>query len=149
MINLKTKRMNKLPVIIAFVFTACTGSMQQDSDTRQTQTQKEKENVTALQLNNGAKWKLDDATKKNIAALKQIINDTTVASQDMVPAMQSGLDTLVSQCTMKGPDHDALHQWLELFMHMVKELKEDDEKERQEAIITIRKELENFDKYFE
>ncbi len=141
--------MNKLMVLIAFVFTACTGTMQEDNNSKEaTQVENEKENVTTLQLNNGAKWKLDEATKKNVAALKQIVNDTT-RKAELASALQSGLDTLVSQCKMKGPDHDALHQWLEPFMHAVKELKEDDESERQEAMVTIRKELENFDMYFE
>lgn len=149
MINLKTKHMNKLLVMMAFVFTACTGTIQQDTDSKEAaKTENEKENVTALQLNNGAKWKLDDATKKNVASLKQIVNDT-IRTADLASALQSGLHTLVSQCTMKGPDHDALHQWLEPFMHAVKELKDDDEDDRQEALAAIRKDLENFDMYFE
>jgi hypothetical protein len=149
MINLKTKHMNKLMILLALIFSACTGTMQKD--TEQAKTENEKENVTAVQLNNGAKWKLDDATKKNVAALKQIVNDTTrtAPTKELALALQSGLDTLVNQCTMKGPDHDALHQWIEPFRHAVKELKEDKESERQEAITTIRKELENFDMYFE
>jgi hypothetical protein len=151
MINLKTEHMNKLIVLVTFVFAACTGTTQQDA--KEAQAEHQTENAAAPQLDNGAKWKTDAATKKNVAALKQVMNDSAfiAAPGKLAAALQNRLDTLINQCTMQGQAHEALHQWLEPIIHSVKELKEDGEKEseRQEALTAIRKALEDFDKYFE
>lgn len=77
------------------------------------------ENV-ALTLNNGAKWKADSITNHNVVNLKTVadnfrikpfpsINDYQLLGNDL----KTGLNTMIQQCQMKGPDHDALHHWLE------------------------------------
>ncbi len=82
----------------------------------------------ALQLNNGAKWKADEVTKKNVAALSSLMNDS--ANQDetnketFVKNFNNQLNTLVQECKMSGPDHDALHVWLEKVIADVKQVKE-------------------------
>ncbi|MGZ3952200.1 MAG: hypothetical protein ACXVBZ_12445, partial [Flavisolibacter sp.] len=38
--------------------------------------------------------------------------------------LQTRLDTLVQQCKMTGPAHEALHSWLKPVLHDTKELKE-------------------------
>src|SRR6476620_7236292 len=61
----------------------------------------------------GEKWKADDVTKKNVAAMQQVVNDSKYASKEngkeLYARMQSGVDTLIAQCKMQGAAHEALH----------------------------------------
>jgi hypothetical protein len=151
MINSKTRHMNKIIIALAIFLWACSGTTQQQ-DKQQADTANEKETVAAVQLNNGSKWKVDEATRNNVAMLRQIVSDTTqAATPALAAALQSRLDSLVSQCTMQGPDHEALHQWLQPIIHSVKEMKEekDEAGEQKKALPAIRKELAMFDTYFQ
>jgi hypothetical protein len=143
--------MNKIIVAIAILFAACTGTTQQQ-ETKQAETISEKDRAATIQLNNGSKWKVDETTQNNVAMLKQIVSDSTrAATPVLAAALQSRLDSLVSQCTMQGPDHEALHQWLQPIIQSVKELKEekDEAGEQKKALAAIRKELVMFDTYFQ
>lgn len=105
----------------------------------------------ALQLNNGSKWKADEATRKNVAALVTVINDTGNMKNKsvMVKNVQAGVDSLVQQCRMQGPDHDALHVWLEKVLKDIKELKENEDNEFPEAHAVLKKDVESFYSFFE
>lgn len=105
----------------------------------------------ALQLNNGAKWKADDVTLKNVAALTTILNKeeyTNESNKDaFVTAFNQQLDTLVKECKMTGKDHDALHVWLEKVMHEVVHVK--DGNNYTASYATLKKDVENFHNFFE
>jgi len=79
-----------------------------------------------LVLNNGTKWQIDQATGNNVAHLQQIckkITGNTLADYHQVGTMlQSGIDQMIKECRMKGPDHLALHKWLEPLMEQVAQL---------------------------
>ena len=84
-----------------------------------------------LALNNGAKWKSDDATNANVAELKKIANDFKTnpnpSSEDYQALngnMGRGLNKMIQECKMEGPDHDALHIWLEPVLRENAQLKE-------------------------
>jgi len=38
--------------------------------------------------------------------------------------LQAGIDQMIKECRMKGPDHLALHKWLEPLMEQVNQLKQ-------------------------
>lgn len=82
---------------------------------------------TGLVLNNGAKWKADAATNENVSMLKGIISGAVpqdqAGYQQAAEKLQEGLNKMVKECAMKGPDHEALHQWLVPLMGQVKALK--------------------------
>ncbi len=85
--------------------------------------------VGEIALNNGAKWKSDESTTKNVNSLSKTVNDFKAANKAELSDykkvgadLQSGVTNLIKECRMKGPDHDALHLWLEPLMGMVKEL---------------------------
>lgn len=84
------------------------------------------ETSAKISLNNGAKWKADSSTNKNVSALRNVIKYATPASledyHNTGNALQEGISKMVSECRMQGPDHDALHQWLEPLMEMNKKL---------------------------
>ncbi|MEO6819489.1 MAG: hypothetical protein ABI266_00420 [Ginsengibacter sp.] len=84
-----------------------------------------------LMLNNGQKWKADDATNANVAELKTIANDfkknpnpSTEDYQALNGNLGRGLNKMIQECKMEGPDHDALHLWLEPVLIQNAQLKE-------------------------
>lgn len=83
-----------------------------------------------LVLNNGLKWKADEITDHNVRRLLAIadkINDsndnTLLMYRNIQGNLQAGIDTMIAQCKMKGPDHLALHKWLEPLMAQIVKLK--------------------------
>lgn len=111
------------------------------------------EHAEGLALNNGAKWQADSTTRVNVTLLQRTITDAktakTVNYLQTAAALQEGLNKMVKECTMQGPDHDALHQWLEPLMEKVKTLKQADTAEKASAILAdIEKHLDLFTQYF-
>ena len=110
-----------------------------------------------LQLNEGKKWTADESTKNNVHLLEQVIknnqpgSDTTLGPYKIVAEeLQAGLDKLVSECRMKGADHDALHVWLEPLMAKVKNLKQTENKKEAVSIYTdVAGEIQIFNQIFE
>ena len=120
--------------------------------------EQEKHDATAsvvhnsLQLNKGVKWKADEATRKNVAAFVNVINDSSNMEQNnrgqLAKQLQIRIDTLVQQCKMKGPDHDALHVWLEQVLHDLREVKAGDH-DYQKSYAALKRDVENFYAFFE
>ena len=79
-------------------------------------------------LNNGIKWKVDQPTCDNVGRLRQIVkkvNGNTLADYHQAgTTLQAGIDQMIKECRMKGPDHLALHKWLEPLMEQVNQLKQ-------------------------
>ncbi len=74
---------------------------------------------TVLALNNGAKWKSDSITNHNVVMLKTVADNfrakpfpSTSDYQLLGGDLSKSLDQLINQCKMSGPDHEALHKWL-------------------------------------
>ncbi|HEX6848421.1 MAG TPA: hypothetical protein VF144_15665, partial [Chitinophagaceae bacterium] len=60
------------------------------------------------------------------------------------------VDKMISECKMKGPDHDALHKWLESLISEVSKLKRTtSEQEAAEIIKETDKHLKLYAQYFE
>lgn len=114
-------------------------------------------NAEELVLNDGAKWKSDNSTVKNVENLLTIINsfnngtDKSLASyKKAADNLQKGLDKMISECKMQGPDHDALHKWLMPLMRQVKELKQvSNETDAAKSFQAIREHVNLFSQYFE
>lgn len=108
-------------------------------------------------LNDGAKWKADASTNENVANLKSIIDrfktnaDPAVEDYHAFQAsFTDGISKMVKECKMQGPDHDALHVWLEPLMKDNKELKEQNSKEALAATFsTINERVNIYPQYFE
>ena len=83
-----------------------------------------------LVLNKGAKWKVDRATNHNVNNLRQIVkrfynnSDRSLKAYKMTGLdLGNGLTKMINECKMQGPDHLALHKWLEPLMVQVDKLK--------------------------
>jgi hypothetical protein len=79
-----------------------------------------------LVLNNGIKWKVDKITNDNVSNLQQMVkplNGKSLKEYHMAGvALQNGITKMIRECRMKGPDHQALHKWLEPLMELVSKL---------------------------
>ncbi|HEY9664027.1 MAG TPA: hypothetical protein V6C65_36715, partial [Allocoleopsis sp.] len=59
-------------------------------------------------------------------------------------------DKMISECKMKGDDHEALHHWLELLIENTAKLKAASNKEEAEGIFgELQKQVSLFPQYFE
>lgn len=122
------------------------------SDKHQDATESEK-----LVLNNGAKWKVDDITSGNVKNLQAIVkefesgNDTSLqAYKNVGDDLQKGLTKMISECKMKGPDHEALHKWLEPLIADVAKLKQASvENIAAQSFAVIKVQADLYNQYFE
>ena len=143
--------MNKILFILSFLLIACSNNKTKDNASHKDQHEESEVTSTSLKLNNGAKWKSDDATRKNVAAISKIINDSSRDVNNrpqLVKLLQARIDTLVMQCKMKGPEHDALHVWLNQVLHNLKELKESGDGEYEKSYAALKKDVDGFYDFF-
>lgn len=116
-------------IFAATLFLVACNSQSDKNETRETVVH-EHHDSTALTLNNGAKWKADSITNHNVVNLKTIadnfrikpfptVNEYHLLSTDL----SNSLNNMIQECKMTGPDHEALHHWLEPVLNDVKELK--------------------------
>jgi hypothetical protein len=109
-----------------------------------------------LSLNNGQKWQTDESTRKHATKLNNMINDFEKQTDKSVPAhhsfadkTQEELQQLINNCTMEGPDHDALHLWLEPVLNDVKTLKNTaSDEEAQTAAATLSGDVRKYNEFF-
>ena len=113
--------------------------------------------TTVLTLNNGAKWKADSITNHNVVGLKTIAdnfrikpfpsaNDYQVLGADL----SNGLNKMIQECKMSGPEHDALHQWLEPVLSETNQLKKvTDKAVSAKTFKSIDRRIDDYNNYFE
>lgn len=115
--------------------------------------QTEMHTKTSLTLNEGKKWKLDEPTRANINAAKQVYQQTTESSNQDYAALaahlQDNANKMVSECKMSGKDHEMLHMWLEEYLTTLKGLKAPEAETQKAAFNKIGEQLRSFDQYFE
>lgn len=105
-----------------------------------------------LSLHSGVKWKADAKTLANVSLLKTVVADAVkqnpVNYSQTAEALQKGLDKMVTECSMKGPDHDALHQWLLPLVKKVNALKKASGENAAVMLREIEAQIHLFDQYF-
>ena len=143
--------MKHLIIILSIALSACTSLEKADQQDSKESNEQEK-TETKIQLNNNTKWKADEATKLNVDAMIKLVNDSNYAvaakRKDLIASMQAKIDTLIKECRMKGPDHDAFHAWREKVLKSMKELGEKED-EFGEAFADLKKDVESFNESFE
>jgi hypothetical protein len=107
---------------------------------------------SVLHLNNGVKWKADAKTLANVSLLKSVVADAIkqhpVNYGLAATELQNGLDKMITECSMKGPDHEALHQWLLPLVKKVNALKEASGDKAAATMNEIKLQIDLFDQYF-
>ncbi|MEY4522264.1 MAG: hypothetical protein RIT10_1449 [Bacteroidota bacterium] len=112
------------------------------------------EESEVIELNNGEKWKVDANMITHIRNMENEINSFANVEQkdykSLVKKLQSNIDLLTSNCTMKGKAHDELHKWLLPYMDLVKQLSEaKDEREETKQFENIQTSFTTFNQYFQ
>ena len=110
-----------------------------------------------LTLNKGQKWNADAATSENVAAIRMLAGNFAVEPHTslsdygvLASDLQKELDKMIQECKMSGPDHDALHLWLEPLLKDVNELKKANDPESSDRIVhAIKERLDLYTQYFE
>lgn len=112
------------------------------------------EESEAIELNNGEKWKVDSNMIIHIRNMETDINSFIKVEQkdykSLSEKLQSNIDLLTTNCTMKGKAHDELHKWLLPYIDMVKELSEaKDKTEASKQFENIQTSFTTFNQYFQ
>lgn len=94
------------------------------------------------------KWQLDSSTRANMAGIRTILSSTP--KEEAMAAsgveLKNRVSKLLTECRMKGADHDALHSWLEGFMQDLALL--NDGKENSKDWIKLQEDMKVFDRDF-
>lgn len=109
-----------------------------------------------LSLNNGKKWVVDESTQLHGAKLVVLAEnfekqqDKTLQDyQNFGKTTDAELQNLIKACTMKGPDHEALHLWLTPILKQIEILKQSpDEQKAQESARELAENINKFNQFF-
>ena len=145
-------------VLVTGLLVACNTNENKKSDlkilsTVETEAQKSTESATELTLNSGEKWNADASTNLNVTALSKIIQSVHPTNLEAYHAagktLQEGIDKMIKECKMKGPDHDALHHWLEPLIEKNKILQTaESANEATEAFDFIKNQVNQYEYFF-
>ena len=108
----------------------------------------------AIELNNGEKWTVDANMITHIRNMENdVVSYAKVEQKDyksLSEKLQSNIDLLTSNCTMKGKAHDELHKWLLPYIDLVKEFSEaKDKTEASKHFENIQTSFTTFNQYFQ
>lgn len=148
------KRFDITLFLIILVFTACTNKkMDKNKQTSDTVKHAHNEKPKEIELNNGQKWKVDEAMMEIIRKMESDIYSFSDSNKkdhnELGIKLQANIELLTSNCTMKGKAHDELHKWLLPFIDLVNEYSNNKDFKKSEILYTqILISLKNFNRYF-
>lgn len=151
------KKIILIPAIALFLFSCGNASNEKSEDLSEIETHDEHhhdEESEIIELNNGEKWKVAANMITHIRNMENdVISFAKVDQKDyksLSEKLQSNIDLLTSNCTMKGKAHDELHKWLLPYIDLVKELSEaKDETEAEKQFQSIQTSFTTFNQYFQ
>lgn len=146
-----------IPVISLFLFSCGNTSNEKSKEQTETVTHEEHQHnaeIQTIELNNGKKWKVDANMITHIHNMENdVISFVKVEQKDyksLSKKLQSNIDLLTSNCTMRGKAHDELHKWLLPYIDLVTELSEaKDETEAEKQFQNIQTSFTSFNQYFQ
>ena len=146
-----------IPVISLFLFSCGNTSNEKSKEQTETVTHEEHQHnaeIQNIELNNGEKWEVDANMITHIRNMENdVISFAKVEQKDyksLSKQLQSNINLLTSNCTMKGKAHDELHKWLLPYIDLVKELSEaNNETEAEKQFENIQNSFTTFNQYFQ
>lgn len=107
-----------------------------------------------LQLNNGAKWKVNAEMKPHIEKGNEILSayqaQQSTQYNELAQQLKSQNDMLIESCTMQGESHDELHKWLHPHIELIKKLADAKDPKVAEVIVEqIEQSFQTYQNYFE
>lgn len=145
-----------IPLISLVLFSCNNASKEKSKVYNETDTHKEHQHnsdVIGIELNNGEKWKVDETMLYHIRNMESDVFSFSKLKEKeyktLAISLQSNIDLLTSNCTMKGKAHDELHKWLLPYIDLVKEFSESkDETTLNEQFQKIQTSFTTFNQYF-
>lgn len=145
-----------IPLISLVLFSCNNASKEKSKVYKETDTHKEHQHnsdVIGIELNNGEKWKVDETMLYHIRNMESDVFSFSKLKEKeyktLAISLQSKIDLLTSNCTMKGKAHDELHKWLLPYIDLVKEFSESkDETTLNEQFQKIQTSFTTFNQYF-
>ena len=145
-----------IALISLFLFSCSNTSNEKSKQQTETVTHEEHQHndeMQTIELNNGEKWKVDANMIPHIRNMENdVISFAKVKQKDyknLAKKLQSNIDLLTSNCTMKGKAHDELHKWLLPYIDLVKELSEaKDQTKEEKQFQKIENSFITFNQYF-
>jgi hypothetical protein len=107
------------------------------------------EEATAVQLNNGEKWKANPETITGVNNMLQIVDSALagrIAGAPLQDTLKAEFKMIFDKCTMTGTAHDQLHNYLIPLKKKLDDLKE--EEDTDETLKEIQAHLKTFGNYF-
>lgn len=115
---------------VSFIFSGCNSKTtvsenQTTTDTNSIETEHH-EHTESINLNNGAKWKVDEQMLGFIRSIETDVTNFSSSTGEknlanynsLSEKITTNLDSLTSNCTMTGQAHDELHKWLLPFLDL-------------------------------
>ena len=151
------KKIILIPAIALFLFSCGNASNEKSEDLSEIETHDEHhhdDESEAIELNNGEKWQVNANMITHIRNMENdVVSYAKVEQKDyksLSEKLQSNIDLLTSNCTMKGKAHDELHKWLLPYIDLVKELSEAiNEAEALQQFENIQTSFTTFNQYFQ
>ena len=106
-----------------------------------------------LELNNGAKWPVNNEMKPFITETESQLNAYKPETGDykmLATNLSTSNDNLVKSCTMTGVPHDNLHAWLAPHMKEIEKLKNAEDREHANKIVgELKESMDEYHQYFD
>ena len=108
---------------------------------------------TNVELNEGKRWKANEATNVGIANMQKIVSSASETEHpdlaEVSTALKTEFDLIFKNCTMTGPGHDQLHNYLLPMLGWMRRMKEGTADESEKAFEEISDHLITYSDYFE
>ena len=105
-----------------------------------------------LELNNGAKWPVNNEMKPFIKETEIQLNAYKLENGDykmLATNLSATTDNLVKSCTMTGTPHDVLHVWLAPHMKEIEKLKNAEDREHANKIVgELKESMDDYHQFF-
>ena len=142
-----------LPRAASMVFWSQELKVKNESTTEPAHHHHESDTVN-IELDHGEKWNVDH---NMMVFIRNMENDViafeksdTLGYASLAIKLQTNIDSLTSNCTMKGKAHDELHKWLLPYIELVTALSEaKDKSEAEKQFQNIRTSFTTFNQYFQ
>jgi hypothetical protein len=138
-----------ISLFIIFSASSCKNNANQD------QTQEKTTNSPAtIELNNGAKWIVNEEMKPFLTESESILN-TYIANgstdfKTLAKELADKNSGLIKSCTMDGKSHDELHKWLHPHMALIESLQDAESDVAANKIISeLKSSFETYNQHFQ
>ena len=106
-----------------------------------------------IELNNGAKWVVNEEMKPYVMKGEELVNNYSQKNQTDYKQLAADLkaenEKLIKSCTMNGKSHDELHKWLEPHLKLTKHLEKADDAANAKTLVTdLQSSYKSYHEYF-